>query len=125
MSMPDETRTFDKGKVELVKIGKVTFGRATLEPGWKWSECVKPIVKTKSCMAGHTQYVISGTLHIVMDNGTEFDVSAGDALIIPPGHNAWVVGNEPCVAIDFTGMTHYAQPAKTRTAKKMVSKSAV
>lgn len=125
MSIPDETRTFSKGKVELVKIGKVTFGRVTLEPGWKWSECVKPIVKTKSCKAGHTQYVISGEMHIVMDDGTEFDVSTGDALVLPPGHNAWVVGNESVVAIDFTGMTHYAKPAKTRTAKKTVSKSAV
>lgn len=112
IDMPDETRTFDKGKVELVKIGNVTFGRATLEPGWKWSECVKPLVKTKSCMAGHTQYIISGEMHIVMDDGTELDVSAGDALVLPPGHNAWVVGNEPVVAIDFTGMTHYAQPRK-------------
>ena len=109
---PDETRTFDKGKVELVTIGKVTFGRAVFQPGWKWSESVKPIVKTKSCMAGHTQYVISGTLHVVMDNGTEFDVSAGDTMVIPPGHDAWVVGDKPFVAIDVTGMTNYAKPRK-------------
>jgi len=112
LNTPDETRTFDKGKVELVTIGKVTFGRAVFQPGWKWSESVKPIVKTESCQAGHTQYVISGKLHIVMDNGTEFDVSAGDTMVIPPGHDAWVVGDEPFVAIDVTGMTRYAQPRK-------------
>ncbi len=114
MSMPDETRTFDKGKVELVKIGNVTFGLATLEPGWKWSECIKPIVKTKSCKAGHTQYIISGRMHIVTDDGTELDVCAGDALVLPPGHDAWVVGEEPLVAIDFTGMASYAKPARAK-----------
>jgi hypothetical protein len=112
LNTPDETRTFDKGKVELVTIGKVTFGRAVFQPGWKWSECVKPIVKTESCMAGHTQYVISGKLHIAMDDGTEFDVSAGDASVLPPGHDGWVVGDEPCVVIDVTGMTRYAKPSE-------------
>ena len=106
---PDEVRTFDKGKVDLVKLANTTFGLATLNPGWKWSQCVKPIVKTKSCEAPHTQYVISGKLHLAMDNGDHFDIGPGDAAVIPPGHDAWVIGNEPFVAIDVTGMAHYAE----------------
>ena len=109
LNTPDETRTFPKGKVELATVGGVTFGRATLQPGWKWSESVKPIAKTDSCQAPHTQYVISGRLHIRMDDGTEKEYGPGDVGIIPPGHDAWVVGNEACVSIDITGMTHYAE----------------
>ena len=111
LDLPDETRTFDKGKIELAKLGDVTIGRATLEPGWSWEKCVKPIAKTDSCQAPHTQYMVSGRMKVVMDDGTEQEVgdSLGDALAIPPGHNAWVVGNEPVVAVDFTGLTDYAK----------------
>jgi len=100
---PDEVRTFPKGKVELVKIGGAMVGRATFEPGWKWSTSVKPLVKTKSCEAPHFQYQVSGILHIVMDDGTEFDSRAGDVTLLPVGHDAWVVGNEPAVFVDFQG----------------------
>ncbi len=108
-SHPDETRTFEKGKVELVTLGGVTFGRATLQPGWKWSTCVKPIARTKSCEAPHLQYHISGRIHVVMDDGSEADFGPGDVSLVPPGHDAWVVGNEPVVMIDISGMTNYAK----------------
>ena len=113
LSSPDEIRTFDKGKVELVTLGGVTFGRATLQPGWKWSECVKPIAKTKSCQAPHVNYHISGRLKIVMDNGTEKEFRPGDVGVIPPGHDAWVVGKEPVVLLDISGMKEYARPKKS------------
>jgi len=109
LDSPDETRSFDKGTLQLVTISGVTFGRATLEPGWKWSKSVKPIVKTKSCEAPHTQYVISGRLKIVMDGGQEEELGPGDAAVVPPGHDAWVVGNEPVVLVDLTGMVNYAK----------------
>ena len=101
LSSPDETRTFEKGSVELATLSGVTFGRVTLHPGWKWSQHVKPIVKTESCLAPHTQYIISGKLHIAMDDGTNFDLGPGDATVIPPGHDAWVVGDEAAVLIQF------------------------
>ena len=109
MSKPDEKRTFEKGKVELITLGDVTFGRATLEPGWKWSTCVKPIAKTVSCDAPHFQYHASGVLRIKMDDGTEFDCRGGEISLIPPGHDAWVVGNEPVIIVDFQGMVDYAK----------------
>jgi quercetin dioxygenase-like cupin family protein len=106
---PDETRTFEKGKLELVKIGGATVGRAVLQPGWRWSTHVKPIAKTKSCEAPHFQYHVSGTLHVLMDDGTEKDLKAGDISLVPPGHDGWVVGNEPVVMVDFQGMADYAK----------------
>lgn len=109
LSQPDEKRTFEKGQVELVTLGKVTFGRATFQPGWKWSTCVKPLVKTKSCEAPHLQYHVSGRLHVVMDDGTEDEFASGDVSLLPPGHDAWVVGNEPAVVIDISGMAKYAK----------------
>ena len=109
LNSPDETRTFPKGKIEMATVGGVTFGRATFDPGWKWSEHVKPIAKTKSCEAPHTQYHVSGRLHVRMDDGTEVEYGPGDVGHIPPGHDAWVVGNEPVVIIDVTGMVNYAK----------------
>lgn len=85
---PDETRTFEKGKLELVKIGGAAVGRATFQPGWRWSTSLKPLVNTKSCEAPHFQYHVSGTLHVVMDDGTEKDCKAGDVSLLPPGHDA-------------------------------------
>ena len=107
---PDEVRTFENGKIDIVNFDNgVTIGRATFEPGWSWEKCVKPIVKTESCQAPHTSYIISGRMKVRMDDGTESEGGPGDTAVIPPGHNAWVVGNEPCVMIDFTGMTSYAK----------------
>lgn len=105
---PDETRTFDKGRLDLITLGDVTIGRAVFEPGWKWSECVKPLVGTDSCQVPHTGYIISGRMHVVMDNGTEGDACEGEMFVIPPGHDAWIVGNEPCIALDIQGAANYA-----------------
>jgi len=112
LTKPEEKREFTKGQVEVVTIGDVTFGKGTFLPGWKWSESVKPIVKTESCLAPHTQYHISGRLHVKMDDGTEMEYGPGDVGVVPPGHDAWVVGNDPVVVIDFTGLAHYAEPHK-------------
>ncbi|MGO9139771.1 MAG: cupin domain-containing protein [Syntrophales bacterium] len=108
-SKPDEVRTFPKGKLELLKIGGATIGRATFEPGWKWSTSVQPLVKTKSCEAPHFQYHLSGTIKIVMDDGAQFECGPGDVSLLPMGHDAWVVGNEPVVVVDFQGMIDYAK----------------
>jgi len=112
--VPDEVRKFDKGKVELVNIGGATIGRAVFEPGWKWSTSVKTIVNTKSCEAPHFQYHVSGTLKVVMDDGAEKELRAGDVSLLPSGHDAWVVGNEPVVVVDFQGMVDYAKASKRK-----------
>ena len=109
LNIPEETRTFDKGKLEIVKLDKGVIGRATFEPGWKWSECVKPIAKTESCQTAHFGYVVSGRMKVVMDGGDEVEYGPGDAMSIAPGHDAWIVGSEPCVCIDVTGAEHYAE----------------
>lgn len=109
LNSPDETRKFDHGKVDLVKLEGITFGLATFEPGWKWSESVKSLVKTESCQVLHTGYQISGRMHVRMDDGTEKEFGPGDVGIIPPGHDAWTVGNEPAVVLDITGMADYAK----------------
>lgn len=109
LNSPDETRTFDKGHLNVVTFGDVTLGRGTFEPGWKWSECVKPIAGTDSCQAAHTGYVVSGRMKVVMDDGTEAELGPGDASVIPPGHDAWILGDEPCVFVDFTGAAQYAK----------------
>lgn len=109
LSQPDEKRSFEKGQIELASLGGVTFGRATLQPGWKWSTCVKPLVKTSSCEAAHLQYHVAGRLHVVMDDGAQDEFGPGDVSLIPSGHDAWVVGNEPVVVIDISGMVDYAK----------------
>ncbi len=109
LDSPDETRTFEKGKVELVNLKTVTIGRSVFEPGWSWDKCVKPIVKTNSCEAPHTSVIISGRLKVRMDDGTEAEGGPGDVAVIPPGHNAWVIGDEPCVMLDFTDAKDYAK----------------
>ncbi len=109
LSSPDEVRAFPKGKLEIVNVGGTSMGRATFEPGWKWSVCVKPIAQTDSCRAPHLGYVISGRMTAVMDDGERFDFGPGDAMSLPPGHDAWVTGNEPCVIVDFTGYENYAK----------------
>jgi hypothetical protein len=109
---PDEVREFPKGRVELIRIGGRTIGRAVFEPGWRWSTSVQPIAKTKSCEAPHFQYHVSGVLRVRMDDGTEFDCKPGDVTLLPSGHDAWVVGDEPAVVIDFQGMIDYARSAK-------------
>lgn len=105
----DEVREFPKGRLELVKIDGATVGRAIFEPGWRWATSLQPIAKTKSCEAPHFQYHVSGVLRIRMDDGTEFDCKAGDVSLLPSGHDAWVVGDEPAVVVDFQGMIDYAK----------------
>jgi len=108
----DEVREFPKGRLELLKVGNVTIGRAVFEKGWRWSESVQPLVKTKSCEAPHFQYHISGVLKVLMDDGTEFECKAGDVSLLPSGHDAWVVGDEPVVVVDWQGMLEYANQHK-------------
>jgi uncharacterized cupin superfamily protein len=104
-----EIREFPKGRLELIKVGGATIGRGIFEPGWRWATSVQPIAKTHSCEAPHFQYHVSGILHVVMDDGTEFDLKPGDVSLLPSGHDAWTVGNEPAVVIDFQGMVDYAK----------------
>jgi len=106
---PDEVREFEKGRGDIVHIGGGEVGRYTLQPGWRWSEHVKPLVGTELCEAPHFQYVLSGTLHVRMADGTEFDVTAGEVNVLPPGHDAWVVGDEPVVGIDWGGAHVWAK----------------
>ena len=106
---PDDTRRFDKGKMDIANVGNVTIGRFTLEPGWKWSTSLKAMMKTDSCQQYHTGYIISGRMKVRMNDGTEMECGPGEVAVIPPGHDAWVVGNEPCVGVDFTGAKTYAQ----------------
>jgi quercetin dioxygenase-like cupin family protein len=104
LDAPEETRrAADKGRVELVRLDGVVVGRATFAPGWRWSEHVKPTAGTKLCQAAHTGYVVSGRQAVRMADGSEVELGPGDAFVVPPGHDAWVVGDEPCVTIDFTG----------------------
>ena len=110
-SKPDEVRKFEKGRVELVKIGGSMVGKGIFEPGWKWSTHVKPLAKTKSCEAPHFQYHVAGTLRVKTDDGTEKDCKPGDVSMLGSGHDAWVVGNEPVVVVDFQGMVGYAKQA--------------
>jgi hypothetical protein len=110
LDTPDEKRGFDHGGINLVNLSGATIGRAVFEKGWKWSNDVKPIAGTDTCQAGHTGYVLSGRLHVKMDDGAESDMGPGDAVVISPGHDAWVVGDEPCVMLDWSGSANYAKP---------------
>jgi hypothetical protein len=106
---PDEVREFPNGRVELVNIGGATVGRAVFEPGWRWATSVQPLAKTKSCEAPHFQYHVSGVLKVRMDDGSEMECRAGDVSLLPSGHDAWVVGDQPAVVVDFQGMLDYAK----------------
>jgi hypothetical protein len=106
---PDEVREFPNGRAEILQVGDAEIGRLVFQPGWRWSEDVKPIAHTASCEAPHFQYHVSGVLRILMDDGTEFDCRAGDVSLLPSGHDAWVVGEEPAVVVDFQGMIDYAK----------------
>jgi hypothetical protein len=109
LGKPDEVREFPKGRLELVRIGGTMVARAVFEPGWRWSTSVQPIAGTKSCEAPHFQYHVSGVIRVLMDDGTEFECRPGDVSFLPSGHDAWVVGDEPAVVVDFQGMIDYAK----------------
>jgi quercetin dioxygenase-like cupin family protein len=110
---PDEVRPFqdDMGKVELVQVGGNPVGRGTFEPGWRWSEHVRPIAGTDSCQVSHVGYVLSGRMTVHMDSGDEITVGPGDAFTMPAGHDAWTEGDQRCVLLDFGGLQGYAKPS--------------
>jgi quercetin dioxygenase-like cupin family protein len=107
--VPDEIRPFERGQIDIVKVGGSDIGRLTLQPGWRWSDHVKPIAGTELCQAPHFQYHLQGTLHILMEDGTEFDGTPGDVIAVPHGHDAWVVGDEPVIIVDWWGASNYAR----------------
>ncbi len=98
---PDETRTPNKTKVDVVHLSGTSAARLTLEPGWSWADCIKPVVGTDSCQLRHVGVALSGSMHIAHDDGTEQDIAAGDAYVIEPGHNAWVLGDDSFVGYEF------------------------
>lgn len=109
-SAPDETRTPDKTTVELVNVAGGQIGRYTFQPGWRWSECIKPVVGTDSCQVEHIGYCLSGSIHVAHADGSQADVVGGEVYRIGPGHDAWVVGDEPMVCVEFQGAANYAKP---------------
>jgi len=111
LDAPEEVRPFEggTGQLELVNMEEGGVGRATFLPGWRWSEHVKPIAKTDSCQASHMGYFVSGRMKVVSDDGDEMEYGPGDFAIMAPGHDAWVVGDEPCVVIDWQGFADYAK----------------
>jgi quercetin dioxygenase-like cupin family protein len=108
LNQPTETREFEKGRFELYRIGPMTIGRATYDPGWRWSEHVAPTVGTPSCQVEHVGLVVSGQAVAKMDDGREVVMKSGDFFYVPPGHDSWVVGDEPYVSIHFLGSETYA-----------------
>lgn len=111
LDTPDETRKFTNGELGVVTVSDAIVGRAVFQPGWQWSNDVKPIAGTESCEAAHTGYIVSGRMHVKMDDGTEGDLGPGDAFVISPGHDAWVVGDEACVALDWSAAKEFAKSA--------------
>jgi hypothetical protein len=106
LDAPDETRTPEKTLLQIVKLGGRTgVGRATFQPGWKWSESIKPVVGTDSCQVHHLGVLLAGSMHVVHDDGSEVDVGTGEVYEIQPGHDAWVLGDEPVVAVEFDPTT--------------------
>lgn len=106
LDKPDETITFNNGKLEVVTLGDVTIKRATVAPDWKWSQDVAPLMGTDRCKSHHTLYVISGRLRIELNDGTENESGPGEVMVIPPGHDSWAVGDDPLVYIDFDVQTN-------------------
>ncbi|MGW6686980.1 cupin domain-containing protein [Streptomyces sp. NPDC054961] len=111
----DETRRFEdgKGRLDLLNTDQGPVGRAVFEPGWQWSEHIKPIAGTDSCEAAHVGYVVSGRMKVVMDDGESVEAQPGDFIQIDPGHDAWVLGEEPCVVLDWQGYGNFAKPPGT------------
>ncbi|HEX4574641.1 MAG TPA: cupin domain-containing protein [Gemmatimonadales bacterium] len=105
---PDETRTFTLGRLDLIRIAGTTLGRARYEPGWRWSQHVAPLAGTRSCQVAHLGLVLEGRAMVRMDDGTEYELKAGDVFQIAPGHDSWVLGDRPYVSIHLTGADQYA-----------------
>jgi mannose-6-phosphate isomerase-like protein (cupin superfamily) len=108
---PDEVRSPNKTRVEVNHLEGFTLGRIVLEPGWRWSECVKPVVKTESCQVSHVGYCVSGTLVVKMKDGSEKTISAGESYTIPPGHDAWNTASEKFVCMEVLSADVFAKPA--------------
>ncbi|WBY01483.1 cupin domain-containing protein [Ramlibacter tataouinensis] len=108
---PDEVRSPDKTRVEVVKLEGYTIGRLNFQPGWRWSECVKPVAKTDLCQLSHVGHAVSGKIRVRMADGSEKTISAGESYTIPPGHDAWVEGSEPFVGVEVLSADVYAKPA--------------
>ena len=102
---PDETRTPDKTRVDVVRMGDATAARLTFAPGWRWSDCIKPVAGTDSCQVRHVGFVQTGRMHVKHDDGSEADLGPGEAYVIEPGHDAWVVGDEPVLGFEFDSRT--------------------
>lgn len=100
---PDERRDFPRGHIEVLNLPGLTFGASTFEPGWRWSESLKDVVKTPSCRVSHEGYCVQGRMRVRMDDGAESEIGPGDVFVIEPGHDAWTVGDEACVLYDFAG----------------------
>lgn len=109
---PDEVRPFKdgKGQMAVFNVGDMTVGRGEFEPGWRWSQHVKPIAETDSCQANHTGIILEGRMVVKMNDGPEMEFGPGDVFCMPPGHDAWVVGDKRCVVFDVTGVAKYAKP---------------
>ena len=105
---PDETRTSERGRLDLVRIARTTLGRARYEPGWKWSEHVAPVAGTRSCQVAHLGLVLEGRMMVRMDDGEEFELKSGDIFQIAPGHDSWVLGDRPYVSLHLMGAEQYA-----------------
>ena len=118
---PDETRPFaDKGAAQIVTLGGSSVLKGRFEPGWRWSEHVRPLAGTDTCQSPHFLYVLAGRMHVRMNDGTEGETGPGDVARIEPGHDAWVVGDEPCLVVDFGASPAYAQPAPQAEAAHQV-----
>jgi hypothetical protein len=109
MDTPDEVRSPNKTRVDVVTVGSSEVGRLTLQPGWRWSECIKPVVGGDSCQAEHLGYSISGRMHIEHEDGTTLEIGPGEAYVIAPGHDAWVLGDEEFVGVEFKSAATYAK----------------
>jgi mannose-6-phosphate isomerase-like protein (cupin superfamily) len=107
---PDEIRQPDKTKVEIIRLEGFTLGRLNMKPGWRWSQCIKPVVHTDSCQLSHVGYAVSGSITVRMDDGTQRTIKAGESYTIPPGHDAWVEGNEDFVGIEVLSAEQFAKP---------------
>src|SRR5262245_11256317 len=110
MDTPDETRTFPNGSFSIVRVGDMAFARGVFQPGWRWSRDVKPIAGTESCQTHHVGYLVSGRIGVRTNDGKEMEFGAGDVYEIPPGHDGWVIGDEPAVGLEVAGAEVFAKP---------------
>ena len=110
---PDESLTFDHGRIDWVVIGEQTIGRTMHEPGWRWSTHIQPIVGGEWCQSRHVGMVISGRMHVVTNDGDDFDVGPNDVIDVAPGHDAWVLGDEPVVQVEWSGVRGWLEPLES------------